>query len=70
MNGGSMEYDLTVWCWTLPSIIIPYMDGIKGLGERLENLIIGIDELGYQYYSGSDNSTNMKTSITSIILFH
>jgi len=61
MNGDSMEYDLTVWCWTLPSIIIPHRDGVKRLGERLENLIIGIDELGYQYYSGSDNSTNMKS---------
>lgn len=61
MNGGSMGLDFTVWCWTLPSIIIPHMGGIDGLGARLENLVIGVDELGYQYYSGSDNSTNMKT---------
>ena len=60
MNGGSMQYDFTAWCWTLSSIIVPHMGGIDGLGARLENLIIGVDELGYQYYMGCDNSTNMK----------
>lgn len=61
MNGGSIKYEFTTWCWSLSNILVPHLEGIDGLVNRLHQLIIGIDELGFQYYSGSDNSSNMKT---------
>lgn len=60
MDGGSVKYDFTIWCWSLPSIIVPHLVGVDGLGSRLHQLVIGIDNLGYQYYSGSDNPSNIK----------
>lgn len=61
----SYGFGLTNWCWSLRDLRIPHIGGddeyITALRNRVENLILGLDEIGYQYYKGTGNHTNIKT---------
>ena len=59
--GYSEGFELTHWCWCLSDLIVSHTTNIDGISTRLENLIVGLDELGYQYYRGTGNHTNIYT---------
>jgi hypothetical protein len=57
----SEGFDLTSWCWDLSALLVPHSSNISGINPRLHGLILGLDELGYQYYMGTENHTNIRT---------
>ena len=58
----SVNLDVSYWNWSLADLAVPHLGKVDGLGTRLENLITGLDELGYQYYMGTGNHTNNYTT--------
>jgi hypothetical protein len=57
----SISLDRSGWNWALTDLSIAHSGGIDGLNTRIENLVTGLDELGFQYYMGTGNHTNNYT---------
>lgn len=63
-NGDSFRHGLTLWADTVSKILQPRPhrdEYISAITDRYESLLIALDRIGQQYYSGAHNESDLLT---------